>query len=134
VTLPFRAGRPRADGVAARARRGRHLYVGVARHQVDLRRAPDGSVRWSYPIPPGAGRFRNNQAVIGADGTVVRRRQEQGVRLRRTATAAETASCCGLRRGEQRLQSSPIIGAPGRLYVGSGDPLAPVLYAIGDCP
>ena len=136
VTLLFASGRLQMESPPALAADGT-LYVGASRGTTSTFYAirPDGSVRWSYPIPPGAGRFRNNQAVIGADGTVYVAVKNKVYAF--TPDGDGSGNGVVLWRFDEAssvFQSSPIIGAPGRLYVGSGDPIAPVLYAIGDCP
>lgn len=135
--LLFTPGKERIESPPALGADGT-LYLGASRGGLSstfYAVRPDGTVRWSYPIPPGPGRFRNNQAVIDAAGTVY-------VAVKNTVYAfAPDGDGHGNAVVRWRFdeatsvyQSSPIIGAPGRLYVGSGDRLAPVLYALGDCP
>ena len=114
------------------------LYVGASRGNASATFyaiRPDGSVKWSLPLGAGSGRFRNMQAVIGSDGVVY-------AAVRRTLYAFDPQ---GDGNGHARIlwrfdeapspyAAGPIIGAPGRIYIGSGDKLAPTLYAIGDCP
>jgi outer membrane protein assembly factor BamB len=136
VRLLFATDREKMESPPALGADGT-LYVGASRGSSSTFYAirPDGSLRWSYALPRGPGRFRNNQAVIGAGGSVY-------VAVKNTVYAfAPDGDGSGngvvLWRFDEATsvyQSSPIIGAPGRLYVGSGDRLAPVLYAIGDCP
>lgn len=136
VRLLYASGREKMESPPALGADGT-LYVGASRgsHSTFYAIRPDGSVRWKHPIPPGPGRFRNNQAVIGANGTVY-------VAIKNKVYAFDPA---GDGDGNAKIlwtfdeatsvyASSPIIGAPGRLYVGTGDRAAPVLYAIGDCP
>jgi len=138
VALLFSTGRERIESPPALGLDGT-LYVGASRgaasstfyaiHQ-------DGSLAWSFPIPAGKGRFRNNQAVVGSDGTIY-------VAVKTTLYALDpNGNGAGGGRVLWQLgddagtvfQSSPVIGGPGRLYIGNGDKVAPVLYAIGDCP
>jgi len=135
--LLFVPGRERIESPPALGPDGT-LYFGASRGGASstfYAVRPDGTLRWSYAVPPGPGRFRNNQAVVDANGTVY-------VAVKNTVYAF-TAGGDGAGNGvvlwtfaeaTSVYQSSPILGAPGRLYVGSGDRLAPVLYAIGDCP
>jgi outer membrane protein assembly factor BamB len=50
------------------------LYFGVSRNgnspSMFIALRPDGTVLWQHPMSPFRGRFRNNQAAIGADGTI----------------------------------------------------------------
>jgi len=135
VRLLFATGKEHLESPPALAADGT-LYFGASRGTASRFYAvrPDGSLAWSFPIPAGSGRFRNNQAVIGADGTVYFAAKTRVYALDGQGDGNGGGRVLWQLDETSVFQSGPVIGAQGRLYVGTGDKLAPKLYAIGDCP
>jgi outer membrane protein assembly factor BamB len=135
VDLLFDTGRERMESPPALASDGT-LYFGASRGTSSTFYAvrPDGSLAWSFAIPRGSGRFRNNQAAIGADGVVYFAVKSAVYALAPGGDGNGGGQVLWQLDETSVFQSGPIIGAGGRLYVGTGDKLAPTLLAIGDCP